>query len=125
MASFDIESSFTNVPLNETTNIIIHKTASSLLNLYGLSKTTHRELLDIAAHNSVFTFSGSIYTQVESVAKGSPLDPRYANTFLCHHEQTWMNNCHADFKLILYRRSMDDTSYFLTAPLALILSSHT
>ncbi|XP_042892604.1 uncharacterized protein LOC122266795 [Penaeus japonicus] len=53
MASFDIESLFTNVPLNETTDIIINKTTSSLLNSYGLNKTTYKKLLDIAAHNSV------------------------------------------------------------------------
>nr|XP_027210078.1 uncharacterized protein LOC113803492 [Penaeus vannamei] len=72
MASFDIESLFTNVPLNETTDIILNKTASSLLNSYGLNKTKYRKLLDIAA----------TYTQVDGVAIGSPLGPCYANTFL-------------------------------------------
>ncbi|XP_069977196.1 uncharacterized protein [Penaeus vannamei] len=116
MASFDIESLFTNVPLSETTDIILNKTTSSLLNSYGLNKTTYRKLLDIAAHNSVFTFNGSIYTQVDGVAMGSPLGPCYANTFLCHHEQTWMNDCPANFKPILYRRYMDDTFLLFNDP---------
>ena len=52
MASFDIESLFTNVPLKETTNLIVDNTTSSLLDVYGLTKTTFRNLLEIAAHYS-------------------------------------------------------------------------
>ncbi|XP_070000745.1 uncharacterized protein [Penaeus vannamei] len=96
MASFDMKSLFTNVPLSEATGMIINITASSLFNSYGLNKT-YRELLDITAHNSVFTFNGSIYTQVDGVATGSPHSPCYANTFLCHHEQARLP---ANFKLI-------------------------
>ncbi|XP_069973529.1 uncharacterized protein [Penaeus vannamei] len=86
MASFDIESLFTNVPLRETTEIIVNKTTTLTLNEFGLDKTTHGKLLDIAAHHSVFTFNESLYTQVDGVAMGSPLGPCYANTFLCYHE---------------------------------------
>jgi len=116
MASFDIESLFTNVPLKETTDIITNKTASSLLNLYGLNKTIYKKLLDIAAHNSVFSFNDSIYTQIDGVAMGSPLGPCYANTFLCHHEQAWLSNCPANFKPIFYRRYMDDTFLLFNDP---------
>ncbi|XP_069982179.1 uncharacterized protein [Penaeus vannamei] len=116
VASFDIELLFTNVPLNETTDIILNKTASSLLNSYGLNKTTYRKLLDIAAHNSVFTFNGSIYTQVDGLVMGSSLGPCHVNTFFCHHAQAWMNDCPANFKPILYRRYMDDTSLLFDDP---------
>ncbi|XP_070000774.1 uncharacterized protein [Penaeus vannamei] len=116
MASFDIESLFTNVPLRETTEIIVNKTTTLTLNEFGLDKTTYGKLLDIAAHHSVFTFNESIYTQVDGVAMGSPLGPCYANTFLCYHEQAWLNNCPSSFKPIYYRRYMDDTFLLFNDP---------
>jgi len=116
MASFDIESLFTNVPLRETTEIIVNKTTTLTLNEFGLDKTTYGKLLDIAAHHSVFTFNESLYTQVDGVAMGSPLGPCYANTFLCYHEQAWLNNCPSSFKPIYYRRYMDDTFLLFNDP---------
>nr|XP_027207334.1 uncharacterized protein LOC113800746 [Penaeus vannamei] len=114
--SFDIESLFTNVPLRETTEIIVNKTTTLTLNEFGLDKTTYGKLLDIAAHHSVFTFNESLYTQVDGVAMGSPLGPCYANTFLCYHEQAWLNNCPSSFKPIYYRRYMDDTFLLFNDP---------
>ncbi|XP_069974787.1 uncharacterized protein [Penaeus vannamei] len=116
MASFDIESLFTNVPLRETTEIIVNKTTTLTLNEFGLDKTTYGKLLDIAAYHSVFTFNESIYTQVDGIAMGSPLGPCYANTFLCYHEQAWLNNCPSSFKPIYYRRYMDDTFLLFNDP---------
>nr|XP_027207445.1 uncharacterized protein LOC113800843 [Penaeus vannamei] len=55
-------------------------------------------------------------TMVDGVTVGSPLSPCYANTFLCHHEQAWINECPANFKLILYRRYMDDTFLLFDDP---------
>ncbi|XP_027207342.2 uncharacterized protein [Penaeus vannamei] len=115
MASFNIESLFTNVPLRETTEIIVDKTTALTLNAFGLDKT-YGKLLDIAAHHSVFTFNESLYTQVDGVAMGSPLGPCSANTFLCYHEQAWLNNCPSNFKPIYYRRYMDDTFLLFSDP---------
>jgi len=47
---------------------------------------------------------------------GSPLGPCYANTFLCYHEQAWLNNCPSSFKPIYYRRYMDDTFLLFSDP---------
>ena len=116
MASFDIESLFTNVPLRETTDLIIDKTTSSLLDSFGLVKTTYTKLLDLAAHHSVFTYNNTLYTQVDGIGMGSPLGPCYANTFLCHHEQAWLNDCPAHFKPVFYRRYIDDTFLLFNDP---------
>ena len=40
---------------------------------------------------------------------GSPLGPTFANIFLCHHEQKWLEFCPSHFKPVLYRRYVDDT----------------
>ena len=39
---------------------------------------------------------------------GSCLGPTLANTFLCHHEKTWLNKCPSEFKPLVYRRYVAD-----------------
>lgn len=63
--SFDIESLFRNAHLKETTYIINNMHTSSLLNYFGLNKTTYRKVLDIPAHHSLFSFSDSFYKQAD------------------------------------------------------------
>ena len=48
--------------------------------------------------NNFFKFEGKIYKQIDGVAMGSPLGPTLANTFLCFHEQIWLNECPDEFK---------------------------
>jgi len=116
MASFDIESLFTNVPLHETTDIIVNNVDTSQLTNIGLTKDNFKKLLDLAAHHSVFTFDDCLYTQTDGVAMGSPLGPSYANAFLCHHENKWLEQCPPEFKPLHYRRYIDDTFVLFKHP---------
>lgn len=109
MASFDVESLFTNVPLSETTQIITDSISDESISQFGLNKKQFNSFLNIATRDSVFTFDNNLYTQIDGVAMGSPLGPSYANAFLCHHECNWLNNCPNDFKPIFYKRYIDDT----------------
>ena len=47
----------------------------------------------MALQNNFFNFDGKIYKQTGGVAMGSLLGPSLANTFLCFHEQIWLNDC--------------------------------
>ncbi|XP_042884663.1 uncharacterized protein LOC122261185 [Penaeus japonicus] len=107
MASFDVESLFTNVPVAETTKITIDFTSEESLSKFGLNKKQFESLLNIATKDSVFTFGDHLYTQVDGVAMGSPIGPTYANAFLCHHEKIWLHKCPADFKPIFYKRAFN------------------
>ena len=40
---------------------------------------------------------------------GSPLDPTLANVFLCFYERKWLEKYPLEFKLVFYRRYVDDT----------------
>ena len=47
---------------------------------------------------------------------GSPLGPSLANSFLCFHEQTWLNDCPEDFEPLYYRRYVDDIFALFLSP---------
>ena len=59
--------------------------------------------------NHFFIFDGKFYEQCDGVAMGSPLGPTLANVFMCHFENSWLENCPSHFKPIIYRRFVDDT----------------
>ena len=109
MASFDIESLFTNVPFKETTDIVTNGLVDSNLNTFGLDKKQLNKLLILATSESVFTFNDNLYAQVDGVSMGSCLGPAYANAFLCFHEKHWLDECPIAYKPLYYRRYIDDT----------------
>ena len=93
MASLDLESLFSNIPLNETINNCVSDLHNQ--NFYNgeLSKRDLFKLQQTATSESSFVFDYLLYKQVDGVAMGSPLDPTLANAFLCHYEKEWLNNC--------------------------------
>ena len=107
IASFDVTSLFTNVPLTETTDIIINKYNPAAF--HNIQPDIIEKLLKFATSESVFIFNNTLYNQIDGVAMGSPLGPTYANTFMSFNEEKWLNDCPLDFKPILYRRYVDDT----------------
>ena len=84
--SYDVSSLFTNVPVNETIELLAEKAFKDdwfnrEYNL-NITKPDLVELLGIATKNQLFQFQGSLYEQVDGVAMGSPLGPLMANTFI-------------------------------------------
>ena len=108
MASFDIDSLFTNIPLDETITICCNKLFESQNLVEGLSKSQFRSLLELATKESFILFNGKYYKQIDGVAMGSPLGPTLANVFLCYHENNWLNQCPAGFKPLYFKRYVDD-----------------
>ena len=115
MASFDIDSLFTNVPLEETIDITVDKLFGKKKKYEGFSKEQFRKLLSLAVKNSFFLFNGNYYEQIDGVAMGSPLGPTIANIFLCHWEEIWIKKCPKQFKPEYYNRYMDDTFLLFTS----------
>ena len=54
-------------------------------------------------------FDGKYYQQIEGMGMGSPLGPSFANTFMCHYESIWLDECPLQFKPVEYFRYLDDT----------------
>ena len=85
LASLDVQSLFTNTPLNERVNNCVNDLYSK--NIYNgkLNKRDLFKLLETATSESSFNFDYLLYKQVDGVAMGSPLGPTLANAFLCHY----------------------------------------
>ena len=109
MASFDIKSLFTNIPLHETIDICCNSLFETDSLVFGFNKTSFHKLLSFAVTNCIFLFNGKYFKQTDGVAMGNPLGPTLANAFLVFHESKWLNECPENFKPLLYRRYIDDT----------------
>ena len=108
MASLDVESLFTNIPLTETIEIVCEKVFDGKETVNGISKVDFRKLLIQSTKGTVFYFNGRYYRQKDGVAMGSPLGPALANAFLCHHEGRWLEDCPLSFAPVFYARYVDD-----------------
>ena len=82
MASFDVESLFTNIPLQETINLCVKILFNDNSNIDGFTITDFHQLLTITMSESLVLFDGEYYKQKDGVAMGSPLGPTFANIFL-------------------------------------------
>ena len=113
MASFDVSSLFTNIPLDETidyaVNLVFENSDTYVYNDCSFNKEQLRKLLQLAVKENHFLFNGRLYDQIDGVAMGSPLGPTLANIFMSVLETKFMVNCPSEFKPILYRRYVDDT----------------
>ena len=78
MASFDVESLFTNIPLLQ-------------------------ETIDLCVE-SLFKDRTHIDKQHYGVEMVSQLGLPLANVFLCYHEKILLQNCPSEFKPVIYRR---------------------
>ena len=109
MASFDVESLFTNIPLKEAVDLCVDILFYDRTNIDGIMKDYFHDLVTICMSESLVLFDGEYYKQIDGVAMGSPLGPTFENIFLCFYEQIWLENCPVEFKPVVYRRFVDDT----------------
>ena len=116
MANLDVESLFTNMPLEETITVCCESLFSNDTKVNNINKIDFEKLLRAALQNKFFNFKGKIYKQIEGVAMGSPLGPTLTNTFLCFHKQIWLNECPNEFKPAYCRRYVDDISVLFCSP---------
>ena len=109
MTSCDIESLFTNIPLQQTIDLCVENLFQDRTHVDNLSKDSFCELLTRTMSESLILFDQHIYKQHDGAAMGSPLGPTLANAFLCYHEKIWLQNCPCEFKPVIYGRYVDDT----------------
>ena len=116
MASFDVKSLYTNIPLEETISICTSTLSKAPLHsLHVLPHILHK-LLSFATKDSLFMFNSHLYKQLDGIAMGSPLGPSLANAFLCFWEEKWLEECPDAFRPLYYRRYIDDTFILFKCP---------
>ena len=82
MASLDVKSLFTNIPLEETLNVCCDYLFSNNAKVNNINRIDFEKLIRAAPQNNFFNFEGKIYEQIDGVAMGSSLGPTLANAFL-------------------------------------------
>ena len=110
LVSYDVSSLFTNVPLDETIEILVNRAFSNnwfnTTHNLALTRTDLVDLLNVATKGQLFQFNGALYEQTDGIAMGSPLGPLLANVFMSSIEDT----LERQGKLpSFYRRYVDDT----------------
>ena len=116
MTSLDVDTLFTNIPLNETIDICIDNLRSGNKNPSDTLEHDCRNLLNVATKESFFTFNNKYYKQVDGVATRFPLNQALANIFICSFESKWLWDCRNDFKPVFYRRYVDDIFALISSP---------
>ena len=115
MGSLDVDSLFTNIPLDETIDICINQLFENTDTVEGFTKSELKQLLCLATKESYFIFNGLLYKQTDGVVMGSPLGPSLANVFLSYHEKNWLSSCPQRFKPAFYRRYVEDIFVLFTS----------
>ncbi|XP_045449970.1 uncharacterized protein LOC123658651 [Melitaea cinxia] len=100
MVSFDVESLFTNVPIDECLDVVREKLRDSEMPL------NYIDLLKHCLEGNYFLFQGQYYLQIDGVAMGSPVAPVLANLWMEHFEEKALS---LGPKIIrLWKRYVDD-----------------
>ena len=117
MASINVDSLFTNIPLDETSeeNICIDSLYKDDENTPKIPKDVFCNLLTVTTKESFFMFNIKFYKQIDGVAKESPLGPALANTFMCSFENKWLKDCPHSLRPVFYRRYVDDIFVLLSS----------
>ena len=110
IASFDVSSLFTSIPLDTTITIALDYLYENATIINGSSRNEFKSLLEMATKETNFIFNGKCYDQIDGVAMGSPLAPVLANIFMRNFEEKAFENCPIDIvKPSFYRRYVDDS----------------
>ncbi|VDP72625.1 unnamed protein product [Echinostoma caproni] len=105
MASFDVQSLFTKVPVREVIQIICDHVEKENIRLC-LPVSVLEHLLLLCKPDVSFSFQGNAYRHIDGVAMGSLLGPVLADLFMAHLEEKGTN---IPGRAILYKRYIDDT----------------
>lgn len=104
---FDVESLFTNIPLEERIDLADKYISEGNPDL-ELTPSDLKRHFSCATAETHFLFKGTFYDQTDGVAMGSPPAPVLANLFMGHHEKIWLEQYQGP-EVLFYRRYMDDT----------------
>ncbi|KAL9952669.1 hypothetical protein ACROYT_G039957 [Oculina patagonica] len=109
MVSFDVESLFTNVPIDGAVQAALRKLENdpSLADRTTLTPAQIADLLNFVLRSTYFQYNGSIYEQQEGAATGSPVSAVVANLYMESFEEQAITS--SSYKPKIWKRYVDDT----------------
>ncbi|CAF4505391.1 unnamed protein product [Rotaria magnacalcarata] len=108
MVSFDIATLYTNVPLDETIEIILKILYVDCTKSPIIKRDDLKKLLISVTKKSHFLFDGKVYDQIDGVSMGYPVARLLAEIFLKDFERKNLSTFE-DLGIIYYKRYIDDT----------------
>lgn len=124
MCSFDVESLYTNVPVQEAINVTLDFMFKPTKNInIPFTREQMKKLLELSVCEAPFRFQSKIYRQMDGVAMGSPLAPILADLWLQKIEQKL--NKFSKNRPIIWARYVDDIFCLFDIPINKILEFHT
>ena len=111
--SYDVESLFTNIPLDKTIEKLVEKIfrdiGRSEYNFDGVifDKDSLTRALELCAKDQLFLFNGEIWKQIDGNSMGSPLGPPLANFYVSYLEDNFID-FNSDISPNFYCRYVDD-----------------
>ncbi len=112
MVSFDVSSLYTNIPVNETIEIVLKHLYDTQGACTTIPKDDMKKLLKFATQDSHFLFNGKVYDQIDGVSMGSPLAPLLAEIFLQDFEKKHLH-VFDEMGIGYWKRYVDDTFVLL------------
>ncbi len=104
--SFDVKSLFTNVPVQEATDLALEKYINDENCLFRIPSDRLRKLLDFATKYCCFNFNDTLYLQVDGLSMGNPLAPPLSQFFMISIGETRALNI--GFRFYTWWRYVDD-----------------
>ena len=109
MVSFDVESLFTNVPIDAAVQAALQRLENdpSLADRITLTPAQIADLLTFVLRSTYFQYNGSIYEQKDGAAMGSPVSAVIANLYMESFEEQAIPT--SSYKPTIWKRYVDDT----------------
>ena len=102
----DISSLYTNIPTKE--GISLTTKEYQKFQPKPITTIALQILLNNILNNNFFLFDQKIFLQINGTAMGTSMAPTYANIFLKHKEENWLNSEPLSTNIILFKRYIDD-----------------
>ena len=109
MVSFDVESLFTNSPIDDTVQAGLQKLENDpgLADRTTLTPAQIADLLTFVLRSTYFQYNGSIYEQKDGAAMGSPVSAVIANLYMESFEEQAITT--SSYEPRIWKRYVDDT----------------
>ena len=111
LISFDVIFLFTNVPLDDTVDIVFKRIYDNREIKTAINKREMKELIKLCTKDVQFNFSGTTYVQKDAVAMGSKLTPVLAGIFMVELERAVIPKLSQHLQY--WKRYVDDTICFV------------